>query len=246
MQLHVKDGHIRVEKMKNIQQEKQEANFYCLSKMMERELDVPYLSKNEDGLFVHEDYARFAALELLIEEVKKIDGYPDAALAELGVFRGKTALCINEKFPDRKFYLFDTFTGFDSRDVAVEIAEKYTSAEFAYEGRFSNTVVENVLASMKYPEKCVLCKGYFPETIPKEDINYLLVSMDCDLYNPVYEGLMYFYPRLVQGGYIMLHDYNNNERWLGVKKALAECEKVFGHICKVPLPDRAGSLVITK
>ena len=76
---------------------------------MERELDVPYLSKNEDGVFVHEDYARFATLELLIEEVKKLDVCREAAVAELGVFKGKTASCINRNFPDRKLYLFDTF-----------------------------------------------------------------------------------------------------------------------------------------
>ncbi len=235
--------------MKNTLHEKHEdrnAVAYCLSRMMERKLDVPYLSQNEDGIFVHEDYARFAALELLIEEVKKIDGNADAVLAELGVFRGKTASCINEKFPDKKMYLFDTFDGFDARDVAVEIKENYTSDAFAYEGRFSNTSVERALTAMKYPENCIVCKGYFPETIPKEELRYLLVSIDCDLYTPVFEGLMYFYPRLVQGGYIMLHDYNNNGRWLGVKKAVEACEKVFGHICKMPLPDRAGSLVITK
>ena len=235
--------------MKNMPQSKNEDRnpiAWCLSKMMERELDVPYLSKNEDGVFVHEDYTRFAALELLIEEVKKLDVCREAAVAELGVFRGKTASCINRKFPDRKLYLFDTFEGFDARDVAAETAKNYTPEEFAYEGRFSNTSVQTVLNAMKYPENCIICKGYFPDTIPKEDIRYLFVSIDCDLYNPVFEGLMYFYPRLEQGGYIIVHDYNNNKRWLGVKKAVEECEKLLGRICKIPLPDRAGSLVITK
>ena len=39
------------------------------------------------------------------------------SVAEGGVFRGDFAKYINKVFPDSKLYLFDTFEGFDSRDV---------------------------------------------------------------------------------------------------------------------------------
>lgn len=39
------------------------------------------------------------------------------SVAELGVNHGDTAIWINIFFPDRTFYLFDTFTDFDKRDV---------------------------------------------------------------------------------------------------------------------------------
>ena len=35
------------------------------------------------------------------------------ALAELGTYRGDFAWQLNDRFPDRKLYLFDTFEGFD-------------------------------------------------------------------------------------------------------------------------------------
>ena len=40
--------------------------------------------------------------------------------AEAGVFEGDFAKWINQYFPDRKLYLFDTFEGFDMRDIEKE------------------------------------------------------------------------------------------------------------------------------
>lgn len=40
--------------------------------------------------------------------------------AEGGVFEGDFAAKINDAFSDRKLYLFDTFEGFDERDLAKE------------------------------------------------------------------------------------------------------------------------------
>ena len=58
---------------------------------------------------------RFATLRLLVEEMAKRD--VQGALAELGVYKGEFAAEINRLMPDRTFYLFDTFEGFDQRDV---------------------------------------------------------------------------------------------------------------------------------
>jgi O-methyltransferase len=70
------------------------------------------------------------------------------------------------------------------------------------------------------------------------------VSIDTDLYDPIYNGLQYFYPRLVKGGYIFIHDYNN-DAYLGAKKAVQQfCAE--NNISFVPLPDSCGSAIITK
>lgn len=44
----------------------------------------------------------------------------EGALAELGTYRGDFAWQLNERFPERRLYLFDTFDGFDERDIRVE------------------------------------------------------------------------------------------------------------------------------
>lgn len=39
------------------------------------------------------------------------------AVAEFGVWRGETARYINEYFKDDRFYLLDTFEGFNEKDI---------------------------------------------------------------------------------------------------------------------------------
>lgn len=44
----------------------------------------------------------------------------ESSVAELGVYKGYTAREMNALFKERKLYFFDTFTGFDSRDLEYE------------------------------------------------------------------------------------------------------------------------------
>ena len=66
------------------------------------------------------DMVRFATVDLLRREITgwRVEG----AVAELGVGGGTFAVMLNRYFPDRRIYLFDTFAGFDARDLAVESA----------------------------------------------------------------------------------------------------------------------------
>ena len=70
------------------------------------------------------DYIRLATLELVSHEIdrKNLDG----SVAELGVYKGKFAKFINQYFPERSLYLFDTFEGFDDRDIATEKENKHS------------------------------------------------------------------------------------------------------------------------
>ena len=184
------------------------------------------------------DYIRLATLELVAYEIKQKNLVGE--LAELGVYKGKFARYINGHFPRRKLYLFDTFEGFDERDVSVEKKENFSSGA----QNFSDTSVESVLKQMPFPDKCIPKKGFFPKTA--EDINdqFVFVSLDADLYEPIYAGLHFFYPRLTSGGYIFVHDFNN-DAYKGARKAV---EQFCGeqHIGFVPIPDSGGSAIICK
>ena len=159
---------------------------------------------------------------------------------------------LDKRMHDEKIYgeqnLFDTFDGFDNNDMNVEIDNGFTTQEwFDSWNNFKNTYIDLVLEKMKYRDQCIVRKGYFPDTIPEEEMTFALVSLDCDLYEPILAGLRYFYPRLNEGGYIMLHDYNQSDHLKGVKKAVDEYEKEVGHrIIKIPIPDVCGTLVISK
>ena len=161
--------------------------------------------------------------------------------AELGVFQGDFAKLINHFFPDRKLYLFDTFEGFDSRDKATEIAENYSDPE---RQDFSQTSVELVLSKMEHRGNCIVRKGWFPETAEGVDDKFCFVRLDADLYQPIIAGLEFFYPKLVHGGIMMIHDFNNTG-YNGVRQAVKEfCDRnSIGYVC---LPDGGGSVVIVK
>ena len=88
------------------------------------------------------DYVRLATLELISHEIRKKN--LKGNVAELGVYKGKFARYINLYFKERKLYLFDTFKGFDERDIDTERKKGFSSGA----QKFSDTSVESVLALM--------------------------------------------------------------------------------------------------
>jgi O-methyltransferase len=166
----------------------------------------------------------------------------EGAVAELGVYRGDFAWQLNEQFPDRKLYLFDTFEGFHEQDIK---AERQIGTSKAQVHDFSGTKEKDVLARMPHKKQVVLKKGRFPETTLGMEEQFAMVSIDADLYAPTLAGLTYFYPRLNPGGVIILHDYNSC-RFDGVRKAVQKYEAEHGSLPIVPLSDLHGSAVIIK
>lgn len=162
------------------------------------------------------------------------------SLAELGVYRGDTARILNMLFPDRTLYLFDTFCGFDEQDIRTE---QRGSFSYAKAGDFADTSEGHVLQRLSHPKAAVIKKGFFPDSLHGLEDTFSLVSLDADLYAPVFAGLEYFYPRLSPGGMIVLHDYNN-ERFRGANQAVLDYEAKHQKLLLVPLADLHGSAVI--
>lgn len=143
------------------------------------------------------------------------------AAAEGGVFQGEFSKEINRCFPDNFLYLFDTFEGFDKRDLDIEWKNAYSHSEAGHLGITSEKMV---LEKMPFKDKVRIKKGYFPETVNGlEETRYFFVSLDFDLYQPTLDGLKFFYPRLVVGGCILVHDYFNTG-YFGVEKAVKDFE----------------------
>ncbi len=197
-----------------------------------------YLNRKRDINRNYLDHVRLATLELVAEEINKkgLQG----AVAELGVYKGKFARYINQYFPERDFYLFDTFEGFDKKDIAAELNNNFSSGA----QDFTNTSVEKVLAIMPHAKQCIVKKGFFPETAKGLKEEFVFVSIDADLYDPIYNGLNYFYPLLKKGGYIFVHDFNN-DGYKGAKQAVKQfCKE--NNVSFTPIPDACGSAIIAK
>jgi hypothetical protein len=160
-------------------------------------------------------------------------------LAELGVYRGNSAAVLAHYAREhgRALSLFDTFEGFDRRDLVGGDAAKHVE--------FDDTSVENV-RELVGDRNVRFIPGRFPASIPTEltDSRFCLVHIDCDLYEPAKAGLEFFYPRLSPGGLMIVHDYAN-PYWGGMKQALdefctgiAERPIIFG--------DKSGTAMIRK
>ena len=120
-------------------------------------------------------------------------------VAELGVYKGEFAKMLNQLFSDRKLYLFDTCEGFRQNDISAEKQNHFSSGE----QDFSDTSVELVLGKMKYPQNCIVKKGYFPESAADVDDRFCFLSLDADLYKPLLSGLQFFIPgRKIKATYL--------------------------------------------
>lgn len=184
------------------------------------------------------DKVRFFNFWFQIERIKKdnIKG----AFAELGVYKGETAKIIHKTDVTRKFLLFDTFEGFTDKDLKFETGEAATYSTI----NFADTNLKKVKKYINGNDNIIFCKGYFPDTTKGlENEIYSLVNIDADLYNPINDGLKYFYPRLADGGVIIIHDYNY--KWEGAIKAIDDFVKNIPENL-VPVPDMQSSVMIIK
>ena len=172
-------------------------------------------------------------------------------VAECGVNRGDFAYYINKYFPNKTLYLFDTFEGFDSKDLETERSlnnQAFIQGMFNKEHFFSN--VHNIkkeevaLKKMLFPEKCLIKKGYFPNTAEGINDTFVFVNLDMDLYQPMLAGLRFFYERMCVGGVLLLHDYFHPEL-PGVKQAVQQFEQEYKQpLCKIPIGDFCSIAII--
>lgn len=161
------------------------------------------------------------------------------SVAEAGVYRGEFAKEINKSFYDRKCYLFDTFEGFNEKDISVEQEGALVEANY-----LKDTSVDIVMKKMKYPQQCIIRKGYFPQTAEGISDEFCFVNLDMDLYQPILNGLRFFYPKMVERGVILIHDYFS-DAYPNVRKAVEDYENEH-HILlhKMPIGDDISVAII--
>lgn len=201
---------------------------------------LAYSNEYLDVKDLENDYVRVKTLELICRNLKDIPG----AAAEVGVYRGAFARCINQLMPDRKLYLFDSFDGFEESEAKREQAAGTCTDSFIQAHR--NTSADRVLAWMPHKERVELRVGYFPDSLSGLEERFCLVSLDVDFEETTYAALQYFWPRITPGGYILLHDYNSHTL-AGVRRALKRYEDdLKQRLPGIPLCDVNGTYVLCK
>jgi hypothetical protein len=183
-----------------------------------------------------------ARLQALIDAVRYCEkrGLP-GAFAECGVWRGGSVLAMiltlqELGVEDRDIHLYDTFEGMTApteHDVSPidppaldtwQVAE--ASGERAWSELFSRQIfdeegVRQVLASTGYPaERLHFARGPVEETLPAAAPERLvLLRLDTDWYESTRHELEHLWPRLVDGGVLIIDDYGH---WEGARRAVDE------------------------
>ncbi len=172
-------------------------------------------------------FDKIEAMDGLFFRVRNIPG----AIAELGVYRGGSARFLARSFPDRDCFFFDTFEGMPFKgDI-----DRHNP------GDFSDTSIEAVREVLSDCHNAEIVPGLFPESAkPYFGEQFAFVHLDADQYQSTKDGLEFFWPRMAEGGIIVLDDY----RWKdcpGVERALIE----FGRPVKTTVPFQAYLIKMT-
>ncbi len=152
-------------------------------------------------------------LKVIRQEVRRTN-HLDGDVAELGVFRGGSARLIRKSMTGGVLHLFDTFEGLPQDDTVV--GAHHLKGEFA-------CGLDDVRSFVGTDSVEYHVGRFGPEAVPTApvDARYRFVHLDGDLLATTRDALAYFWPRMVQGGVIVLDDY----LWVrcpGVAMALEE------------------------
>lgn len=182
-----------------------------------------------------------ARLWSIVLNVKQALTRTPGSLAEIGVYHGQCSAVLSHyaRLHGRRMYLCDTFQGFAEVQYEVEMSEGKIAA-------FKDASLEKTQSVVGDYEGNRWIVGMFPQSITEEmrEESFAFVSIDCDIYDPIRDGLDFFWPRLCPGGSIFVHDYSSGH-WPGATRAVDEfCarERVAGML----LGDLAGTYVLTK
>ncbi|MFV8825093.1 TylF/MycF/NovP-related O-methyltransferase [Thauera sp. WH-2] len=140
------------------------------------------------------------ALRELARSVVALDG----VAAECGCYVGVSAWFIASVLNGTDFYLFDSFEGLSeplASDRPPDGLPQWQRGDLSA----TESELRHNLAEFK---NIHVLKGWIPERFGDvAEQRFKLVHIDVDLFQPTRDSLEFFYPRLVDGGLIVMDDY---------------------------------------
>ena len=158
--------------------------------------------------------------ECILEKAKNCLELP-GDFVELGCYKGDTSLMLAEvvKKSDKRLWIYDSFEGLPEKSVFDDspLGQEFKKGELSISKR---EVKERFLrAGLKVP---VIKKGWFSDFVSSdlpEEIAFCF--LDGDFYESIKDGLKLVEEKMVDGGILIVHDYENLAL-PGVKKAVDE------------------------
>lgn len=166
-------------------------------------------------------------LYYLAKIAKNVDG----DTAECGVRHGFSSFLILNSLsqPNKIHHLFDSFEGLSQPtlcDINLDAPIQWKKGDLSVS-------LEEVRNKITTYNNVIFYKGWIPERFSDVDeLNFSLVHIDVDLYQPTRDSLNFFYPRMNKGGIIICDDYGSTS-CPGAKIACDEfiADKIEDLIC---------------
>lgn len=136
-----------------------------------------------------------------LAQLLKLAARLNGDIAECGTYKGASAflLCQALKGTSKRAHLFDSFEGL-SEPGKWDGSYWVPGALSAPENELRKSLAEF--------ENYRVYRGWIPQRFREvEELNFSLVHIDVDLYQPTRASLEFFYPRMVSRGIILMDDY---------------------------------------
>jgi O-methyltransferase len=194
-------------------------------------LEFHELCREQTMTSIERMYALYTATRYLVENEVPGD------FVECGVWRGGSVMLIALTLlrlgsTDRALWLYDTFEGMpppsgediqemSGRAASDILAEHDKSADDPFWGIAPRAIVEENLRCTGYPsDRIRFIEGDVRTTIPSQAPEQIaLLRLDTDWYASTRHELEHLYPRVADGGVLIVDDYGY---WRGARKATDE------------------------
>jgi hypothetical protein len=171
----------------------------------------------ENGFYLTCDITRASKMLAHYELFKMVLDVP-GAIVECGVFKG-ASLARFAMFREllaspcsKRIIAFDTFGAFPETQFEDDRAFRDRLVQEAGEQSISEEQLMEVLRRKRCDQCIDLVKGDICETVPRyvaenPQLRISLLNLDTDIYEPATVILEHLFPRIAQGGVLLLDDY---------------------------------------
>lgn len=147
----------------------------------------------------------------------------------------------------RNVFICDSFKGIPAPPSDRRYNEEDHRANFpVFSEASASKVKSDALHFGLNMKHLVLVEGYFNESLPKllvqePDLQLAVLRLDGDTYFSTMDALRVLYPRLSQGGFVIVDDYVD---WAGCREAVEDYRRVQGIYDPIVLvPHQAGEIL---
>jgi O-methyltransferase len=185
---------------------------------------LSFKNKKLDPSIVNTDQIKNIVLYLANTLDSKLDG----DIVELGCYVGETskyiAKTIEESGYDKKYFVYDSFEGLPDLSKFEE--------NTGWKPRTLNTTEEIFTSNFEINDVPLptITKSWFKDIKANQLPDKICFAfLDGDFYTSIYDSLEKVYDRVVDGGYILVHDYKRPDL-PGVEAAILEYFRILCNI----------------